>query len=105
MKVGDRVVCVQGHYDPKCNLVKGREYIIYATRKCPCGGIGFDVGIIGTSRIGNCLICSSDFIKDVGVWIVSSTRFRPIQYNSAHDELIESIVEEKADVEVKETVS
>jgi hypothetical protein len=98
MKVGDNVICIQtcsnGFNE---SVFKGKIYTIYAIRNCPgCKKIQFDVGLRGVIGSDKCL-CGYGSGKTDITWAVS-TLFAPIQYDSAHDELLEKIVEEKPDV-------
>lgn len=103
MKIGDRVVCVKAHTNPACRIKKGTIYTIRNAKQCSCGNIAFDVGIIGTSSIGSCNSCKGKYTKPIEIWWISARSFAPIQYNSAHDELLnKEIVEEKADIKIKE---
>jgi len=63
MKKGDRVICIDASargFGQAPPLVKGREYIIYDYKKCPCGVCSYDVGLIvnfnstGYSRCTSC---------------------------------------------------
>ena len=104
MKVGDRVVCVRAHLNPKCGLKKGAIYSIVNIKLCSCGGASFDVGIAGSCNHGKCFKCKKRYSKQPTIWWISSRSFAPISYNSAHDELInKAITEEKADIKVTET--
>jgi hypothetical protein len=103
MKVGDRVVCVKAHGNPECGVKKGAIYTIRDVKQCSCGSIAFDVGIIGTSPLGSCRLCKKRYFKSIGIWWISARSFAPITYNSAMDELLnKEIVEEKADIQIKE---
>lgn len=77
IKVGDRVVCVKAHRDPRCNLVVGREYIIYASRECSCGAVTFDIGITTASMAITCK-CGRMKSPD-GVWWICQTLFRKVE--------------------------
>lgn len=78
IKIGDRVVCIDnsGHVNP--NLIKGREYIVYAIKECRCGIVSFEIGII-TEKGVICSFCSSE-LANVGepAWF-ASRRFRKVE--------------------------
>ena len=104
MKVGDRVVCVRGHVDPKCDLKKDEIYYIDNFKKCGCGTGAFNVGIMlpDDYTMSRCTICGSPTISRI--WWLQSNRFAPIQYNSATDELLNSIVEERQEIKKPEKI-
>jgi hypothetical protein len=100
MKVGDRVVCVNAAKFGN-RLKKGAIYVINSMQKCSCGAINFDVGL-KSSQFIICEDCGTFFTHN-GCWWVHHSLFAPISYNSAHDELLnKEIVEEKADIKIKE---
>ena len=96
MKVGDRVVCVKGHSDPICPLKVNSIYIILNVYACKCGAISFDVGI--TIPSGDNMVCNCDRNMHTNIWFIGSSKFRPLQYNSATEDLIKEIVEERLDI-------
>ncbi len=104
MKVGDRVVCVGSHSNPRCPLRVGIIYMIMGCKECPtCGGVGYNVGIgtIPEHQWTRCTCGARGAIDSV--WWISSKLFRPIQYNSATEELAnKKVVEEKSDIPIKE---
>ena len=106
MKVGDRVVCVKAHSDPECPLKVKSIYTIFNARKCKCGEVGFDVGIMlppGYSLI-ECNKCG--MVERTHIWTIRSRYFAPIQFNSATEELAnKEIVEERSDAPIKEPVN
>ena len=89
MKVGDRVVCVK--VNPKKHLVKGAIYTINYIHEC-CGRISYDVGVERWNGSTRCASCKKPIERSLFI----SWFFAPLQYNSAHDELI-NIVEERID--------
>ncbi len=101
MKVGDNVVCVKTTYDRSPGAVKGRIYPILSREICKCGDISFDIGLT-TPYIMACDVCGLEI--DDGIFWHDPANFRPISYNSAHDELLnKEIVDDKADIEITET--
>lgn len=106
MKTGERVVCVEtkgnvyGH-----SVKKGQIYTINNVWTCPsCGKFKLDVGLYHnmSGRNGGCVKCSLDG-PDISVIWCDSRLFRPIQYNSAHSELVQKAVTiEKSDIPIKE---
>jgi hypothetical protein len=100
MEVGDRVVCVKSHKDPECPLKKGATYTILSIDICACGDISIDVGI--KCPVGVECYCGR-MVAPFDIWWLNPKLFAPITYNSAHDELLnKEIVEEKADIKIKE---
>ncbi len=91
MKKNNRVICINANrlreisVNPK--LIKGREYIIYASRSCPCGIIEFDVGLLTESFVGRhiCSVCNHSQKSDGIHWCLS-TRFAIVkeQYKVVH---------------------
>lgn len=100
MKVGDRVVCVKANSNSDCPLKVNSIYHIFDINVCKCGSVSFDVGIMLPFNF-ILILCVCGSFYETNVWLLGSELFAPIQYSSAHDELI-NIVEEKLDVEIKE---
>lgn len=106
MKVGDEIVCIFAPPDASgyVPVVKGRVYLLLGIVTCQnCGHTWFDVGILPSGDFQECGRCApfSTFPGHT-VW-VSYKLFRPIEYNSAHEELLnKEVVEEKLDIPVKE---
>ena len=98
MKVGDRVVCVRTH--SLRAVIKGKIYEIFNIYKSPCcGKIIYDVGISGHGKTR----CLCGKILGGAEWWIGSWLFRPIEYNSATEELAnKEIVKETLDVPIKE---
>ena len=94
------MVCIKSHSDPLCALRKGLIYIIMDINKCECGVISFNVGIINARTS---IVCFCGESAETSIWWISSELFRPIQYNSATEELAnKEIIEEKSDIPIKE---
>ena len=104
MKVGDRVVCVNNASNSfGVGVVKGRVYTINDVLACECGRVYFDVGL--PDSVGKNLCLCGVILNNTQTVFVISTAFAPIQYNSAHDELLgKEIVKETSDIPVKEPV-
>ena len=103
MRVGERVVCVKAHQDSECPLKVNSIYYVLDMDVCKCKRIAFDVGIkLSLDWKGvRCRKCRE--IVYTNIWWISSHLFRPIQYNSATEELAnKEIVEETSDIPVKE---
>lgn len=105
MKVGDRVVCVESHrWLGNVFASKGKEYIIYDVHKCTCGGTSFNIGTIRPVELrgdGSESRCACGTTYTTQAVFTTSIKFRPLQYDTCHDELI-NIVEEKLDIEIKQ---
>ncbi len=87
MKAGDRVICIDADshknlIQPK--LIKGREYIIYASKKCSCGLVKFDIGATTNKDYIRCE-CGRDYSSQGTHW-ANSKRFAKIkeQYKVVH---------------------
>ena len=106
MKAGDRVVCVISHSKSNENgVIKGKIFEIIEVRKGPCNcvPIVFNIGITHIFNCMMCMECYTNFDTNDSMWWFSSSLFRPIQYNSATEELAnKEIIEEKSDIPVKE---
>lgn len=102
MKVGDRVVCVKSNYwEGNAGVIKGRVYVIENIISCSCGSISFDVGVSSITSFTKCHKCGS--LDSYPAWLQSASRFAPIQYNSATEELAnKEIVKETSDIPIKE---
>ena len=102
MKVGDKVVCIKNASNSfGVGVVKGRVYTINDVSACECGRVFFDVGLPDSGGINLCR-CGVILNNSKTVFVIS-TVFAPIQYNSAHDELInKEIVKETSYIPVKE---
>jgi hypothetical protein len=105
MKAGNKVVCI----DPVGDLIKGKIYIIRDLKEClKCNALELDVGIclvygfLYRQRCPKCGHYEEGFIGGGKHWF-NASRFRPLQYDTCHDELI-NIVEEKPDIKIKEPV-
>ena len=90
MKTGDRVICIDASNRGMINtppLIKGREYIIYGTRKCNCGIIDFNVGCTSNPEITHdeCSCGSLSLSIDIIHW-ANSDRFAKVkeQYRIIH---------------------
>ena len=97
MKTGDKVVCIRtskGDF-----VVKNRIYIIDFAVTCGCGNELVDVGVVRVGYGGT--YCEGCRCQYHGKHLFNSTYFRPIQYNTCHDELI-NIVEERIDIKQPE---
>jgi len=92
MKIGDRVVCIKSDFNGVSEVKKGIIYSVHDTLICPCGLIHIDVG--GSNEIDEGT-CECGRTHNVVTSYFCSKFFAPIEYNSAHDELISKIVEEK----------
>jgi len=104
MKVGDEIVCIRTHSQGFRNgVVKGKIFSLLAIDNCPsCGSSCFDVGVKSRVESNNrCVKCNGRYPSG-GIWHIGPSLFAPIQYNSAHDELLSSITEEKSDVKIEE---
>ncbi len=103
MKTGDRVVCIKTKTSRQGNhkIVKDRIYMIHNVFSCQCGMLHLDIGFSNISPMGRCN-CGDLYFTEGTLW-AHSIYFAPLQYNSAHDELI-NIVEEKIDVKQPEKV-
>ncbi len=105
MKPGDRIVCVSAP-SSECGEVfvkKGTVYLLLGIIPClKCDHVWFDVGVRPSGDFQRCGMCTypSKFPGHT-VWI-SRELFRPIEYNSAHSELLKEVVEEKLDIPIKE---
>ena len=103
MQVGQEAVCIEDSCDNSntFRIIKGQVYHILGIWKCNCHTY-YDIGF-NASRTFECVHCY-DTIHD-GIVYVPSKYFAPIQYNSAHDDLINKIKEtkeEKLDAPIKE---
>ena len=105
MKISDRVVCIRtiGNIFG-VGIVKGQIYTIYNIHICPtCNAVYFDVGLPDSPGSENCTKCHTT-IGPCGV-CADSRHFRPIEYNSATEELAnKEIVKETSDIPIKEPV-
>lgn len=104
MKVGDRVCCVKTHSQGV--VKKGQVFTILNINNLECGCIQLDVGIIGDSIHGRCR-CGVVYIKEYSIWWLNSSRFAPIQYESAHAALLNEIADnpkERIDIKEKELI-
>jgi len=103
MKPGDKVVCIESAHDSdnRFEVKKGRVYTILDLWNCSCH-THLDVGL-GSYTIGriNCIHCGKTAPNSKSY--VPSYYFRPIEYPSAHEELMNKTwVEEKIDIPIKE---
>lgn len=103
MKVGDRVVCVKAHSQPECPLKVGKVYIILDMLLCSCGEMCIHVGI-GNPGDWDATSCGCGrLLNPDSIWWLDPDLFRPIEYNSATEELAnKKVVEEKSDIPIKE---
>ena len=85
-KVGQKVVCVISDK----GISKGNIYVILDFDYCACKHkCWVDVGItmpVGKIVVG-CGDCSHDLTPNINWW--NSRHFTPIEYNSAHDEIMQ----------------
>jgi hypothetical protein len=93
-RIGQKVVCIKSGSAIK----KGNIYTVLRTHACPgCGepliDIGYSVFDFGGKR-EICSICGKEVSRNIQ-WLVSKM-FKRIEYNSAHDEILEKF---KAPVE------
>ena len=102
MKTGDRVVCIKSsnYKNTWPDIIKGKIYTIRLVNYCGCS-VWLDVGIDMCQIDSSCHRCR--FSLPGGCAWYGSLLFRPLQFNSAHEELI-NIIEEKIDVEIHEPV-
>ena len=107
MKVGDRVVCVEtNNFRGYLGVKAGYIYVIQRIMTCKCGIVNFDIGtpVIDIFPRTGCM-CGREFM-DRTAWWQKSSRFRPIVFNSATEELAnKEIVEERSDAPIKEPVN
>lgn len=99
MKIGQKVVCIQSCTNPPgtASVKKGQIYTIIDTKTCSyCGQHWVDVGIRVPAGLGLCTCLR--ILNRNGTAHCNPILFRPIEYNSAHDELIKQIVTEKPDI-------
>lgn len=77
IKVGDRVVCIDD--SGAGNLIKNREYIVYAFKqlKC-CGQMLIDVGLMTISG-QQCYSCKSDVTPENSTAYFRLGRFRKVE--------------------------
>lgn len=96
------MVCVKSNYwKGNPGVIKGCVYVIGNIVKCSCGGISFDVGTPSVTNFVRCQDCGS--LDGYPAWLQAAFRFRPIEYNSATEELAnKEIVKETLDVPIKE---
>lgn len=99
MKPGEKVICIKDNPGRNCPIRKGDIVVIQEILKCTCGEIILDLGInlpkCSTETI--CGTCSKTLSKIN--WYQHANRFRPLNDRFCHDELINSIIEEKQDAE------
>ncbi len=103
MKVGDNVVCIKTMASTQGDgqIIKGQIYPILDEWACGCGWRHFDIGHT-TLYVSGCPTCHSHSQKQGMLW-ARSEYFAPIQYNSAHSELLQKAVTiEKSDIPIKE---
>jgi hypothetical protein len=99
MKIGTKVVCILNGTNSVGNqVIKGRIYTIEDILDCPkCPLIWIDVGLRCESNTDECL-CGY-FRGSANIVWVDHRYFRPIEYNTAHEELIKKeVIEEKSDI-------
>ena len=103
MKPGDRVVCIRTKSinDNAHTIIKGREYTIEGTYSCLCGKIYLNIGIYFNGPMSG--LCNCNNTTPQGIVWANSIHFRPLQYHSAHNELI-NVVEERLDIKIKEPI-
>lgn len=94
--IGQEILCIKTHSE---GLVKkGEIYTIKGLQKsnCKCHEIEIDVGVIGDSSLGECLVCNTTFKKSISIWWFSEKLFVPLEYNQEEiNELIKEIKVEK----------
>jgi len=73
--VGQKVVAIKDHSQGV--FKKGDEFVVLNIMKNCCNW-QIDVGIKGTSHVGQCT-CGHDFIKNASVWWVNQRCFTPLQ--------------------------
>lgn len=100
-KVGQDVVCV--NKNSMHNTIVGKTYLINRVKYCKCGKQAVDVGL---PMLYSATECSCGKVSYDGIAWFGSFRFRPLEFISAHNELIEKfpIPEEVPDIEIKEPV-
>jgi hypothetical protein len=107
MKVGDRVVCVKSHSKAHENgIIKDKIFtILNIMAHYKCGCVIFDIGISSGFMSTYTKCRHGDSIPGGSIWWISSRLFSPLEFNSAHDELLnKEVVEEKYDGEIKEQI-
>ena len=91
----------------KCNcmgVMKDSIYTITSIWNCSCGEIYFNVDSMPLTGWTGCKCPDCGEEENGGLMYLWSTFFAPIEYNSAHGELIKEIVIEKLDIPIKEPV-
>jgi len=106
MEIGDKVICVKGLTDNgHVACVKGEEYIVLDIMTTLCGHeVSLDIGtpMDAAEFYLFCEKCEFRYPND-GIWWLDISLFRKIEYQSAHNELVEeALKEEKSDVPIKE---
>ena len=98
MRVGQKVVCIKSSTSRW--VIKGRIYTVENMVKCECGHIMIAVGVVRLKMYTSCSTCG--MLYSPNIWF-NSANFAPIQYNSAHSELVQKAVTiEKSDIPIKE---
>ena len=100
-EIGQKVVCVD--VSGVTSLVEGATYTIIGINKCVCGCLQLLVHSGSTAECTKCACKTETPIIGGDSW-QRSTRFRPLEYDSAHEEILEKypLTEEIPDVPVKE---
>jgi len=108
-KIGQKVVCIDNSGVPELKL--NEIYVIdemYACSSCGVTGLIFySISKKFTSDIAICRFCFSN-ISPPTHYSFKSERFRPLEYNNCHDELLKNIAIEKLDgkeIKIKEKIS
>lgn len=106
-KIGQKVICINNSNHPE--LILNKIYIIDEMYVCPgCGVLGlifYSICEINNDGIRTCIICNSSVFPTYISY--NTNRFRPLEYNTCHDELLKNIAIEKLDgkeIKVKEKV-
>jgi hypothetical protein len=97
MKTGDKVVCITSHG----SAIEGKVYEVYGIKTLACGCVVINVGLTLPHVYFACFSHGCFDNPTGGYQWHNSDYFKPIQYNSAHDELLE-IIEEKIDIPEKQ---
>jgi hypothetical protein len=108
-KIGQKVVCIDNTRCPE--LVLNKIYIIDEIYSCPgCGITGlvfYSICKKCSLNTAICLYCNALIPDTPQYYSYHVYRFRSLEYNNCHDELLKTIVIEKLDVEkvkVKEKI-
>jgi len=97
-KIGEKIVCIKQH--SKNILTVNKIYNVIDVRYCVrCGTQKVDIGILLNPDKNHTRCRCSERITSP-VWWLASYLFVPLEYQTCHDELLET-VEEKLDVPEK----